>query len=348
MARAPALRWATAGWTFFIAENVIISENRTEIISAFGSEKYHLAYNSLSTFATGMIGYGWFKHVRGKGPARAWALGAAAQARAAASGGRVSASGGRAAAAVALQALGIAAFAQLAPALQVPVEMQGEAHAAGGGAGAAGASGAAGAPGATDAIVTASGPAPAPAAAPTKFAVRCPFDFQAGQGGGAGDEVWGSMRVSRHATLWGLGSFCLGAAVATPLLPEACFLAMPGLVALLMGSHQDYRFRRGMGGTLSPETDARTSNIPFLALLTGAQEESWLGGWEKLGEEVKGLNVLAAVALALALQRGRSAGVLLPQAARAAGSRRARSAGTSAAVGSSGGGGSASVFNKRA
>ena len=87
---------------------------------------------------------------------------------------------------------------------------------------------------------------------------------------------------------------------------------------------------------------------PTPHVLDFAHRESWLGGWEKLGEEVKGLNVLAAVALALALQRGRSAGVLLPQAARAAGSRRARSAGTSAAVGSSGGGGSASVFNKRA
>ena len=103
----------------------------------------------------------------------------------------------------------------------------------------------------------------------------------------------------------------------------------PTAVALLMGSHQDHRFRRGMGGLLEPEVDARTSNVPFAALLMGSQEDSWLGGWTKLGEEVKGLNAVAALALALALQRGRSAGTLLPQiaaAARTSGSRRARAA----------------------
>ena len=61
---ASTLRWAVGGWSFFIAENVIISHNRTEIIEAFGNDAYHAAYNTLSKAATAAIGWGWFKHVR--------------------------------------------------------------------------------------------------------------------------------------------------------------------------------------------------------------------------------------------------------------------------------------------
>ena len=61
------------------------------------------------------------------------------------------------------------------------------------------------------------------------------------------------------------------------------------LVAAIGTTHQDYRFRRNSGGELSPEVDAVTSNVPFLALFTGQQS------WKALGEEMKWLN--AAVAL---------------------------------------------------
>ena len=119
----------------------------------------------------------------------------------------------------------------------------------------------------------------------------------------------------------------LGAAVATPLLPEACFLSMPALVALVLGEHQDYRYRRGMGGTLRPELDARTSNVPLLALLCGRQEpgQPWQEGWRRLGDELKWGNCVAALLVAGGLQarRGRAlaaaGGALFRRGAAAAG-----------------------------
>ena len=58
------------------------------------------------------------------------------------------------------------------------------------------------------------------------------------------------------------------------------------------------RFRRGLGGTLSPAHDAQTSNVPFYALATGAQGA---GAWAALLDEAKGLNAGLAVLLAVAV-----------------------------------------------
>ncbi|CAJ1948297.1 unnamed protein product [Cylindrotheca closterium] len=57
----PSIRWATLGWTFFIAENAILSENRSMIIEQLGDENYHLVYGTLSTAATASIGYGYYQ-----------------------------------------------------------------------------------------------------------------------------------------------------------------------------------------------------------------------------------------------------------------------------------------------
>ena len=51
------------------------------------------------------------------------------------------------------------------------------------------------------------------------------------------------------------------------------------------------RFRRGWGGELTPEVDAKTSNIPFLALLSGDQQ------WSALRNELKPVNSVLAVLL---------------------------------------------------
>lgn len=55
------LRWAGGGWAFFIAENALLSENRTALIDQLGDERYHLVYGTLSTIATASIGYAYFK-----------------------------------------------------------------------------------------------------------------------------------------------------------------------------------------------------------------------------------------------------------------------------------------------
>ena len=76
---------------------------------------------------------------------------------------------------------------------------------------------------------------------------------------------------------------------------ESLFFAGPLLLATFGTAHQDSRFRRNMGGTLSPEKEERTSNIPFAALLTGSQE------WKRLLEEIKWLNGGLATLIILAL-----------------------------------------------
>ena len=117
--------------------------------------------------------------------------------------------------------------------------------------------------------------------------VRCPMDFRPEDA--PEDGIAGLKRVTRHPTFWSMGALGLGSALATPFATEAVMFGMPALVAAIGTTHQDYRFRRNSGGELSPEVDAVTSNVPFLALFTGQQS------WKALGEEMKWLN--AAVAL---------------------------------------------------
>lgn len=68
------------GWTAFILENLILSENRQTIIDALGDDNYHLAYSTLSTLACGSIMYGYLRYGRGKGvplsPPSTWRNGA--------------------------------------------------------------------------------------------------------------------------------------------------------------------------------------------------------------------------------------------------------------------------------
>lgn len=54
------VRWAVGGWAFFIAENAILSENRTTLIECFGNETYHALYGICSTIATGSIAYSYY------------------------------------------------------------------------------------------------------------------------------------------------------------------------------------------------------------------------------------------------------------------------------------------------
>jgi uncharacterized membrane protein len=73
--------------------------------------------------------------------------------------------------------------------------------------------------------------------------------------------------------------------------------SFPIVFSYIGSSHQDYRYRRNNGGRLTPEREAVTSNIPFLALLQGKQS------WAALADEVKWTNAgiagLAAVAMGL-------------------------------------------------
>ena len=251
-----ALRWAVGGWSFFIAENLILSENRAHIIEALGDDEketnYHRLYGSLSTAATASILYAYVVKARGALPLQ-W-LGAPPAWRLVIGFG--------------LQALGLAGMSQMLPAIQNPVRV----------------------------AATSQDPL-APAERPS-FEIGCPFDFKPSEAAGPGPH--GLSRVSRHPTFWSLACVCLGAAAMVPSLPQAAWLAMPTAVALIGGAHSDSRKRRGMaknGGKLTPELDAVTSNVPFIAMLSGAQG-GLLAAFSALTSELKMGNALAGTGVA--------------------------------------------------
>ena len=271
------------GWGLFLGENVLLSENREWLIQRYGDENYHLAYNSLSSCACGSILYGFFKH-RGTGPR--WARFA-----------KGSAPRPLRAAAVALQCLGLAGFSQLVPKLQLPVAVEF-------GSGSSTASASVSSSAEQDAVVLgpelrSQGPVDLPpeksnGESNIRFKARCPMDFRAKHDIKEG-EVYGVERVSRHANLWSLASLGLGTALLTPFIVESCFFAGPLALASVGTWHQDSRFRRGLGGTLTPEMERKTSNIPFAALLMGRQD------WGKLWDEFKGLNAVLPALMVVAM-----------------------------------------------
>ncbi|GMI11559.1 hypothetical protein TrLO_g7494 [Triparma laevis f. longispina] len=255
-----AIRYALAGWAFFIAENTLLSHNRTYLITSIFSNSethYHYFYGSLSTLASALTLHGYMK-VRNAGPfrkvGRGW-LGLA----------------------FGLQSLGLIGLSQMAPKLQIPFGYG---------------------PGGEEVKNT----GPVAPAAPAQFQIRCPFDFKTSDH----DGVHGIGRVSRHSQLWSFASFSLGAAAVTASLPQGLCLMGPLAVAVVGGGHQDYRFRRGMGGVLTEEMDRRTSNVPFWAMVMGRQGEVGEVFGKMMGE-FKGLNAGVAVATAglMALKRGR-------------------------------------------
>lgn len=297
-----ALKWAAGGWSLFIAENLILSENRTYLIDQLGDDGYHGLYGTLSTIAMGSVAYGYRYKVRGQGP---FAFNPAV-------GGRA----GPAALATsfALQALALGMVSQSAPKLQIPVHLVD-------GSGSADAATTAKAAAASTAPT-----APASGGSGSQWKVRCPFDFsdsksQTGVPKGTkqqADQLAGLDRITRHPGLWSFGLLGLGNALLVPSIPTRIWLSMPAMVALIGGAHTDSRHRRGMGGELCKEVDEVTSNVPFLAMIMGRQEGGVLQSFQALGDEVKVLNAaLAAGGAALwVARRGRGGGAAIRSVAR--------------------------------
>ena len=97
------------------------------------------------------------------------------------------------------------------------------------------------------------------------------------------DEIQGVFRVTRHPMLYGVGFLGLGMALRSPYAGRRALFASPMGISFLGTHHQDSRYRRGIGGTLSKARDEATSNIPFAALLLGRQ--SWPDMWNELDQE---------------------------------------------------------------
>lgn len=240
--QSKGVRWISFGWLGFITENVVLSENRTEIIAAFGDSNYHRLYNTLSTAACASIGWGFFKHGRGQGPALRYR-------------GKISLFTG-----YVLQSLGFVGLSQLLPKFQIPVTKSAEDN---------------------------TSPATSEAPAASSFALRCPMDFRPNDV--PADGIYGVERISRHANLWSYGLVTLGYAATTIFVPEIVMCIWPIVFTYVGSSHQDYRYKRGMGGSLSIEKEEKTSNLPFVALLSGRQS------WEPLKTEIKWENASIAV-----------------------------------------------------
>jgi uncharacterized membrane protein len=125
-----------------------------------------------------------------------------------------------------------------------------------------------------------------------KLYVRCPIDFRPRNVNG---RVFGVERVTRHPALWFLGLGAAGGALYTlsPVYSAAGGFFL--LFSFIGSAHTDYRYRRGNGGLLTQEQELSTSNIPFLALLSGSQQ------WMSLAADMKWTNAAIASALTLAV-----------------------------------------------
>ena len=256
------IKWITGGWVLFLGENLILSENREWICEKYGEQLYHGVYNTLSSAACLSILFGFVKH---KGTGTRWAnfeKGSAPKSLRVCS--------------ILLQSFGLLCFSQLIPKLQVPVALDTSIEKENNSS-----SLMSGHEVSNDKAneVTST----TESKAKFTFKARCPMDFRS-KPDLPPDAVYGVERITRHHNLWGLAALGVGTALVTPFLVESMFYAGPLLLATIGTSHQDSRYRRNMGGTLSPEKERTTSNIPFLALLSGRQD------WSKLFDEIKWLN----------------------------------------------------------
>ena len=249
--RSPAVRWAAGGWSFFIAENALLSENRTWLIQELGDEPYHLVYGTLSTVATASIGYAYYSILKTKvSPA----LAMNPRSSLTMVGGWI------------FLSIGTILASQTAPKMQIPFSLIDKS---------------------TTATTTTTSESPFTS---KSLQVRCPFDFSDKKV--ALDSIHGVERITRHPGLWSLGFVGLGQAILAPTIPQKIWWCGPAAVALLGGSHTDSRFRRGMGGTLSPEYECQTSNLPFWAIASGKQGSN---AWQSMIEDIKPSNALAAI-----------------------------------------------------
>jgi hypothetical protein len=264
--RSSAFRWAVGGWSFFIAENVVLSENRSLLIEHLGDDGYHAAYGTLSTAAMASVAYAYMTKLGS--PVSTLAMPSLPH--------RV--------AAMCVLSLGLGMASQTLPKFQLPVTMVTATTANNNNTTTTNDSSTHG---------FGVGPSPSPVAAPKNtFKVQCPFDFTDKPSGDSNNNnVRGLERISRHPGLWSMGLVGVGHSFLVPHVPKKAWLCMPLLVAFVGGAHTDSRYRRGMGGTLTKERDEATSNVPFWAMMQR-------GGWTELMQELKPLNAAMAVGVA--------------------------------------------------
>ena len=282
------LQWAAGGWCFFIAENAILSENRSYLIAALGDDKdegrYHALYGTFSTVATASIIYAYVKLQREAVKATVRLPPQTPLVVMTASWMSLT--------------LGLVLASQTLPKLQIPVALtttttttpqQPSSSST------------------NPCSTTAASADPDPSCAPAwKLQVRCPFDFTDNKkknNASSHDDfdatkLVGLERISRHPGLWSFGLISAAQAAWAPTTALQVWWMGPLAVAWLGGWHSDARFRRGMGGTLDPSHDSVTSNVPFGAVVTGRQGNPLEVLQQWMQYEMKPLNAVAAIVAA--------------------------------------------------
>lgn len=263
------VHWAMSGWIFFLSENIILSENRTALIHYVGGDEiYHALYGTCSTMAVASILYT-YRYKIHRVPINSnvpWP---------------------RVVVSWTCLTTGLAMAVQTLPRLQIPVTLRSVSPS-------------------TLQDIPSSTPSsgiPRTGEDSSKWTiqVRCPFDFTSDRHRSANATsdlvaVYGIDRISRHPGLWSLALICASTAVLQPTVALQTFWMGPTAVAWIGGTHTDSRYRRHIGGTLDPLYDSLTSNVPFLAMITGRQGPDAMRKF--VTEELKPVNTVLAVAAA--------------------------------------------------
>ena len=126
-----------------------------------------------------------------------------------------------------------------------------------------------------------------------RFAARCPIDFKPRDV--PADGIYGLQRITRHPMNYSLAFFFLGMGIKSPAQSPRLFALLFLAWAMIGSAHQDKRYRRGSGGSLTPEKERITSNFPFLALIQGHQS------WSSLQDELKWWNISLSSSILLLL-----------------------------------------------
>eukprot|EP00551_Chaetoceros_affinis_P006486 CAMPEP_0203662576 /NCGR_PEP_ID=MMETSP0090-20130426/495_1 /ASSEMBLY_ACC=CAM_ASM_001088 /TAXON_ID=426623 /ORGANISM="Chaetoceros affinis, Strain CCMP159" /LENGTH=370 /DNA_ID=CAMNT_0050525387 /DNA_START=88 /DNA_END=1203 /DNA_ORIENTATION=+ len=284
------IKWAVGSWSFFIAENVILSENRTFIIQNIcdnNDDYYHYIYGLCSTTALGSIIYAYRKQIRpfSFNPQNEQFLLWPRHTKSSSTGRRLTTSGRNAALAAVpplpsrlmgfvTLSFGLGLLSQTLPKFQIPLEYIGGSNANSNEGNKSN--------GNVNGNATGSSQNNQDSKNST-WKVRCPFDFtdsksKLNHSKNSNNnlpltihDIHGIERITRHAGLWSFGLVSLGASFLSPCIATRTYLAMPLVMAYVGGEHNDSRFRRNIGGSLSEDMDNITSNVPFGALISGRQ-----------------------------------------------------------------------------
>lgn len=326
------IKWAIGSWSFFIGENLLLSENRTYIIQNIcqnNDDYYHYLYGLCSTTAVGSIVYAYYGKIRpfSFDERYRWLHLWDASKSTIHINSRISKSGiplkNRIGSFV-VMSIGLCLLSQTLPKFQIPLEYIGSS------------SSTATTTSENDDINNTTENKQSGNnqnhdkttnndknnTNNTKWKVRCPFDFTDSKSKHIHNsnnqliissihDIHGIDRITRHPGLWSFGLISFGSSFLSPCIPTKIYFTMPLVMAFIGGYHHDSRFQRGIGGSFMKGYEELTSNVPFYAWIVGKQGHRHGQGQddddtttrlalmqEFYEKEVKGLNLVLGMGVA--------------------------------------------------